>query len=309
MSSHFSKVASRFRTNNSHIKIKISRFKTIYSNKKKTPIQKVYFLIRLTCSYIFLSWSIFAILMFIMNFGAYSSRIDHWINPHVYADTTQAIEQVVTNSSKSITTENSNDEDLDRETIEAKLALKNPEMVYSRSYSSDALLSNIPLESGSEATFKVSPIENRIIIPKIWKNIPLIDSNHDGNSNFTEMHKVFMEELKNGVVRYPGTAKPGEQGNVFIFGHSSNYPWIQSDYNDVFALIDSLEDGDKIIVYYNQKKYTYTVTDRATVKPGDTKALQARDPNKKEISLMTCWPIGTTLERLIIFWELDESNS
>lgn len=96
-------------------------------------------------------------------------------------------------------------------------------------------------------------------------------------------------------------------GNAFIFGHSSNYPWVKSDYNDIFALLDNLETGDEIIVYYNQKKYTYLVTDRAVVKPGDVKTLESRDPNKKELSLMTCWPIGTTLERLIIFAELQEN--
>jgi len=31
------------------------------------------------------------------------------------------------------------------------------------------------------------------------------------------MHNVFMEELKKGIVRYPGTALPGEIGNAFIF--------------------------------------------------------------------------------------------
>lgn len=111
------------------------------------------------------------------------------------------------------------------------------------------------------------------------------------------------------MVRYPGTAKPGEVGNAFIFGHSSNYPWVQSKYNDVFALLDTLENGDEIIVYYNQKKFVYKVTDRAKVKPGDTKTLLSRDPKKKEISLMTCWPIGTTLERLIIFGEMVEETT
>lgn len=106
------------------------------------------------------------------------------------------------------------------------------------------------------------------------------------------------------MVRYPGTARPGEVGNAFIFGHSSNYPWVKSDYNDVFALLDNLQNGDEIIIFYNQKKYVYRVTDRAEVKPGDVKALESRDPNKKELSLMTCWPVGTTLKRLIVFAEL-----
>jgi sortase (surface protein transpeptidase) len=36
-----------------------------------------------------------------------------------------------------------------------------------------------------------------------------------------------MKELQNGVIRYPGSAKPGDEGNSFIFGHSSNFPWVE----------------------------------------------------------------------------------
>jgi LPXTG-site transpeptidase (sortase) family protein len=95
-------------------------------------------------------------------------------------------------------------------------------------------------------------------------------------------------------------------GNVFIFGHSSNFPWVKSEYNDVFALLDTLKNGDEVIIFYNQKKYTYKITDRAIVKPGDVKVLNSRDHSKKELSLMTCWPIGTVLERIILFAELVE---
>jgi sortase A len=153
----------------------------------------------------------------------------------------------------------------------------------------------------------VTPYENRIIIPKIGKNIPLVDVHHDSDADYSVMHEIFMEELKKGIVRYPGTAKPGEVGNTFIFGHSSNFPWVQSDYNDVFALLDQLATGDEITIFYNQKKFTYRVTDKSIVKPGDVKTLGSRDPTKKELSLMTCWPIGTTLERIIVFSELVET--
>jgi sortase (surface protein transpeptidase) len=36
-----------------------------------------------------------------------------------------------------------------------------------------------------------------------------------------------MKELEKGIIRYPGSAKPGENGSSFIFGHSSNFPWIK----------------------------------------------------------------------------------
>ncbi len=37
-------------------------------------------------------------------------------------------------------------------------------------------------------------------------------------------------------------------------------------------------------------------------------ALESRDKNKKELAIMTCWPIGTTLERIILFGELVEDD-
>ena len=83
---------------------------------------------------------------------------------------------------------------------------------------------------------------------------------------------------------------------------------MKSEYNDVFALLDTLENGDEVTIFYNQRKFTYKITDRAVVKPGDMDALESRDQNKKELAIMTCWPIGTTLERIILFGELVEDN-
>ncbi|MCB9806957.1 hypothetical protein H6768_03625 [Candidatus Peribacteria bacterium] len=71
----------------------------------------------------------------------------------------------------------------------------------------------------------IAPYEDRIIIPKIGKNIPLVNVEHHDASSSTEWHKIFMKELENGIIKYPGSANPGEAGNSFIFGHSSNYPW------------------------------------------------------------------------------------
>jgi LPXTG-site transpeptidase (sortase) family protein len=83
-----------------------------------------------------------------------------------------------------------------------------------------------------------------------------------------------MKELENGVIRYPGSAKPGNDGNTFIFGHSSNFPWIKGDYNDVFALLDHVENGDEIIIYYNQKKFKYKINRKDVVTPGDVSVLE-----------------------------------
>jgi len=116
-----------------------------------------------------------------------------------------------------------------------------------------------------------------------------------------------MKELEKGIIRYPGSAKPGENGSSFIFGHSSNFPWIKWDYNDVFSLLDKVVYNDEVIVYYWQEKYTYKIKEKKVITPWDVSVLE-RNKDKSEITLMTCWPIWTTLNRLIVTWELIEIN-
>lgn len=264
---------------------------------------------KLLTAYLLLSGTIFSILLGLLNFSAYSARILDWVDPARLSAIQEDLTNAIARSGIDVYADTSMSEKEaigSREIITERMADIAPGLVYNRTYTPDNLLTNIDTLSSARATFEVAPYENRIIIPKIGKNIPLVDVQHHVWTTYWEMHEIFMEELKKGVVRYPGTAQPGQVGNAFIFGHSSNYPWIKSEYNDIFALLDNLETGDEIIVYYSQKKYTYKVTDHAIVKPGDVATLESRDPNKKELSLMTCWPIWTTLERLIVFAELQE---
>lgn len=259
--------------------------------------------------YLALTGTIFVVLLGGLNASAYSSRVMNWVNPDALLTARDEVASIL--SSSSVEVHASEEETLEKkedlEGVKSKILLSDPEMVYAREYEPKGLISHL----GSEklgATFNLTPYENRIVIPRIGENIPLLDTKVSSGSSFETMNETFMEELRGGVVRYPGTALPGEMGNVFVFGHSSNYPWVKSEYNDVFALLDTLENGDEITIYYNQKKFTYRVTDRAVVKPGDVKTLESRDHTKKELSLMTCWPIGTTLERIIIFAELVENK-
>lgn len=116
-----------------------------------------------------------------------------------------------------------------------------------------------------------------------------------------------LEQLKNGVIQYQGTSHPGEGGNVFMIGHSSNYFWIKSDYNAVFALLDKLESSDRIEVRYNNRSYFYDVTDKKVVSPNDIEVMQ--DSQKEFLTLMTCWPVGTNVSRLVIQAQLVYSEN
>jgi len=138
---------------------------------------------------------------------------------------------------------------------------------------------------------------NRLIISKISVNAPVIwDVKPD----------LILEKLSDGVAHYQGTSHPGAGGNSFIVGHSSNYFWITSDYNSIFSLLDKLENGDRIEVTYKNKQYFYDVIDKRVVGPDQVEYL--KNTSKETLTLMTCWPVGTSLNRLIIQAELIYSS-
>ena len=159
-------------------------------------------------------------------------------------------------------------------------------------------------EDGVDLGIEITPYDNRVVIPKIGKNIPLIEIQEQNVEWMDELNDIFMKELENGVIRYPGSAKPGNTGNSFIFGHSSNFPWLDGDYNDVFALLDNVSHDDEVIVYYGQQKYVYKITKKEVISPGDVEVLKSENQDMSELTLMTCWPIGTTYNRLVVVGEL-----
>lgn len=138
---------------------------------------------------------------------------------------------------------------------------------------------------------EVIPAGSKLVIPKINVNAPILTSNSIEES-------VIQSELKNGVVKYANTANPGEVGNTFIVGHSSGYLWDKSQFKYVFVLLDKMEIGDKAKVYNSGKKYVYEVTEKKVVEPKDTTVLAKTD--EPYLTLMTCYPPGTTSKRLIV---------
>jgi len=107
------------------------------------------------------------------------------------------------------------------------------------------------------------------------------------------------KNLKHGLIHLEGTSLPGEQGNVFITGHSSNYSWVRSDYNSVFALLDKMVIGELILLKFQNSNYVYQVREKFTTSADNSSVLESFS-NKPTLTLMTCIPIGTNLKRLIV---------
>ncbi len=111
--------------------------------------------------------------------------------------------------------------------------------------------------------------------------------------------KIVSENLKNGVIHLEGTSLPGEAGNVFITGHSSNYPWVKSDYNSAFALLNKVVVGNAILIKFQNQNYVYRVSDIFITSPSDVSVLKSKN-GQSILTLMTCSPVGTNLKRLIV---------
>jgi len=134
--------------------------------------------------------------------------------------------------------------------------------------------------------------DNTIVIPKIGVKAPVVWEVAGG--------KV-MDSLQNGVVHLAGTARPGEIGNAFLTGHSSNYWWRGGDYNNVFALLPELKEGDEIFVIFHGKIEKYQVKQSVEVKRSEVSSYVSS--SSERLTLMTCVPIGTNLRRLLIIAE------
>jgi len=138
-----------------------------------------------------------------------------------------------------------------------------------------------------------------VIIPKIGANSKVISDVDSQDS------KVYQVALTKGVAHAKGTAYPGETGNSFYFAHSSDNFYNANRYNSVFYLLSKMEKGDLFYLVYKNWVYKYVVTETSIVKPDEVGYLENKT-DKKMATLMTCWPAGTTINRLVIVGELVE---
>jgi len=111
--------------------------------------------------------------------------------------------------------------------------------------------------------------------------------------------------LKQGTVHFPGSALPGQYGNCFIFGHSSDLIWVNSGYKTVFAPLPGIAQGTSIFVSdASGQTFEYVVTKTLITGPNDVSVLDQQGNTKRLLTLQTSYPLGTALERFIVQAEL-----
>ncbi len=140
-------------------------------------------------------------------------------------------------------------------------------------------------------------------IPSLNITVPIV---------WTKDTKDFDNDLKNGVVHYPGTSTPGDIGTSYISGHSSNFSWSKGKYNQIFVKLDQLKEGETFTITATnfdgtKVKLHYVVKRQAEFQPNDQE--QFINTSKSVVALSTCWPPGTTARRLVVFGELNQTQN
>lgn len=159
-----------------------------------------------------------------------------------------------------------------------------------------------------QLNLEIYPPDMRIIIPRINQNVPVVSVRNDNliDRKWENLEADIQKALQNGVIHYPGTALPGDNGNVVITGHSSYYAWDAGRFKDVFSLLHDTRIKDRVVIFFNQRKFIYEIIEKKVVFPKDVDVLL---PSKSEqLTLITCTPIGTNLKRLVVTAKLVEKS-
>jgi len=132
----------------------------------------------------------------------------------------------------------------------------------------------IPTPSPSQAV--------RIQVPAIHIDAPIVQG--DG-----------WEQLKKGVGQHLATANPGERGNIVLSAHNDIF-------GELFRDLDRLNPGDLVIIFTNQRSYTYIVVDTQIVEPTAVEVMD--QTSQASVTLISCYPYLKDNKRIVVIARL-----
>lgn len=159
--------------------------------------------------------------------------------------------------------------------------------------SSDPGFSDI-LTGSTEQILVPKDTDFSITIPKIGASAKIYPNIDPANS------EEFVPVLQKGIAHAKGSVFPGFAGNVYLFAHSTDNWWNVGRYNAVFYLLKNLGKGDPIVVFFENRRHDYVVSDVLIMDAKDTSLIAKGPGGEQKLVLQTCWPPGTTWKRLVV---------
>ena len=139
--------------------------------------------------------------------------------------------------------------------------------------------------------------------PKYNINTPIIYSTFDdlfqkkddGSIDFTKPKdndptgSPIQKKLQDGIVHLAFTPQPGEIGNSYIIGHSSNYSFIKSNYNSIFKPLESkCAEGTEFIIYDKYgRELKFKVFECIKISDDDVAQAYKNFPYRRVVTLQT----------------------
>jgi sortase A len=123
-----------------------------------------------------------------------------------------------------------------------------------------------------------NPPLGRIVIPEVGLDAELEEG-------------IRLTTLDRGPGHWPGSAMPGEIGNVVVAGHRTSH-------GAEFRYLDQLAPGDKVIFTTDTGAHTYLVTGTQIVTPNDLWITNPTDT--PTATLFACHPLGSTAKRIVV---------
>ncbi len=144
--------------------------------------------------------------------------------------------------------------------------------------------SSHPATAGAIEVEQSSNPPSRLVIPKIKVDAPIVSG-------------VSWEDLKKGVGHLPGSANPGERGNIYLAAHNDIF-------GEIFRHLEKLEPGDEYFIYAGEQKFRYVVKERRIIEPTEVEVML---PTTEPVAtLQTCYPYLVDTHRLVVIGELVE---
>ncbi|GIK37142.1 MAG: hypothetical protein BroJett011_09750 [Chloroflexota bacterium] len=122
----------------------------------------------------------------------------------------------------------------------------------------------------------------RIVIPTIKVDAPVGEGTD-------------WESLKYRVGHHPGTANPGQRGNMVLAAHNDIY-------GEIFRYLPDVPLGEVITVYAGEEAFRYWITERRIIRPEQVEVmLPTTGPT---VTLISCYPYLIDSHRIVLFGEL-----
>jgi LPXTG-site transpeptidase (sortase) family protein len=109
--------------------------------------------------------------------------------------------------------------------------------------------------------------------------------------------------LSKGAVYYPGSGTL-QAGNMFLFGHSTNWKVVNNQAYKTFNDLDKLVKGDQIEITSGDKKYIYQVT--SVYRASENEVHIQFNKGERMLTISTCDTFGRKQDRWVVEAEFKE---